>query len=318
MKITVTEPLGIDQAAIDRLMEPFTKRGIQVVYHYDKAKDEAELCQRCADSDIIITANQPFPDSVVRACKKAKLIDVAFTGTDHIGKKAAVEMGITVCNAQGYATEAVAELAIALAIDLLRSVVLLDASIRLGGTRGRFVGRELKGKTFGVIGTGAIGIRTAELAKAFGCDVIGWSRTRKSEAEAAGIRYVSFDEVLEQSDILSLHVPLNDATRGMIGAEQLSKMKPTALLINTARGAVVDEDALAAALKSGKIGGAGLDVFAGEPPLPEEAPILYAPNTILTPHIAFVSEESFDGRAEIVFENALAFIDGNPVNVVGL
>ncbi|MGI6108844.1 MAG: NAD(P)-dependent oxidoreductase [Eubacteriaceae bacterium] len=316
MKITVCEPLSIDSQTQDKLAAPFRDQGIEVVFYPDKTTDLQKLAERCSDADIVITANQPFPEAVVKECKKAKLIDVAFTGTDHVDKKTAADMGISVCNAQGYATEAVAELVMALAVDVLRSIVPLDAAVRKGGARGSLAGRELKGKTFGIVGTGAIGIRTAELAKAFGCKVIGWSRSIRTEAQQAGIEYVSFEDVVKNSDILSLNVPLTDSTRGLIGEKELKMMKRSAILINTARGPVVEEAALAQALKDGEIAGAGIDVFAGEPPLAQDSPILSAPNTVLTPHIAYATEESFSDRAAIVFDNALSFIDGNPRNIV--
>ncbi len=201
-------------------------------------------------------------------------------------------------------------------IDLLRKITPLDAKTREGEGRGTFAGRELKGKTVGIIGTGDIGTRTAELLKPFGVEVLGYSRSRRESAQEAGIAYTDLDNLLGKSDLISISVPLTDQTRGMIGKESFDKMKPTAFLINTARGPVVDEAALIEALNDGKIAGAALDVFDTEPPLPKDAAILKARNTLLTPHIGYASQESFDDRAKIVFDNVEAFLEGKPQNVV--
>ena len=176
--------------------------------------------------------------------------------------------------------------------------------------KGRF---ELDGKTFGIIGTGAIGTRVAKIANAFGCKVIAYSRTKK---DLPDVEFVTMEELLKKSDIVSLHVPQTPETTGLIGKEQLELMKPEAILINTARGPVVDSAALAAALKNGTIAAAGVDVFNCEPPLPAEEPLLAAPNTLLTPHIAFASHQAFEKRADIVAENIKCWLEGKPQNVI--
>ena len=178
------------------------------------------------------------------------------------------------------------------------------------------MGFELAGKTFGIVGTGAIGLRVAVLARAFGCKVIAYSRTEKQEALELGVRYRSLEEVMAQSDIVSLHVPATAQTKGLISAEMIARMKPGALLINTARGPVVDSAALADALKAGRIAGAGIDVFETKPPIPEDHPLCSAPNTLLTPHVAFATEESMVLRANMVFENVQLYLNGTPRNVM--
>lgn len=315
-KVVICEPLGLAEEEIREIFKPVEQAGCELVLYLDKAAGPTALTERVKDADIVVTANQPFGEDVVGALDHCELIDVAFTGTDHIGKQSAKEKGITVVNAQGYATEAVAELAIAMAIDLLRDVSLFDRVTRQGGARGTIAGMELKGKTFGILGTGAIGCRIAELASTFGCRVIGWSRSEREAAKKAGLTYMSFDEVLEQSDILSVNTPLTDATKHLIDAAALKKMKSSAILINTSRGPVVDEAALLDALKHGEIAAAGLDVFDTEPPLDPNKELMSLENVLLTPHIAYATEESFRDRANIVADNILAFLDGNPVNVV--
>ena len=156
-------------------------------------------------------------------------------------------------------------------------------------------------QTVGIIGTGAIGTATAHLLSAFGAKVIAWSRSERPEVKAMGLKYVSLEELLKESDIVTLHVPLCDETRGLIGKAELELMKPTALLVNTARGPVCDIAAVGRALVDGRIAGAAFDVFEQEPPLPLSHPLFSAPNCLLTPHIAFATEESFAARADIVF-----------------
>ncbi len=176
-------------------------------------------------------------------------------------------------------------------------------------------GHELAGRTVGIIGTGAIGLRTAEIFRAFGCRLIGYSRTEREAAKALGLRYRTLDEVMAEADIVSVHTPLTGETRGLIGRKQIEEMKQGAILINTARGPVVDTEALAEALRAGKIS-AGTDVFEKDPPLPAGHPLLGAPNLICTPHVGFDTKESIERRAVMAFENVTAWMDGNPVRIM--
>ena len=178
------------------------------------------------------------------------------------------------------------------------------------------MGTELFNKTLGVVGTGKIGAAVIRLGLAFGMKVLAHSRTKKSELEALGVSFLPLEELMAQSDIVSLHVPLNDATRGLISQEMLGLMRPTAMLINTARGPVVDNAALAEALQAGRIAGAGIDVFETEPPIPDSHPLLNAPNTLLTPHVAFATREALERRAETVFDNLKAWLGGTVQNQI--
>ncbi len=207
-----------------------------------------------------------------------------------------------------------AELCVGFMIQLLRNVEQTQRQCRSGGTKDGFIGNLLSGKTVGIVGAGAIGKRVAGLCKAFGCRVMAFSRSPVS-CEAVD-RQVSLEELLGEADIVSLHCPLTEATRGLIGEAQLGLMKRSAILINTARGAVVDSRALAHALDRGLIAGAACDVFETEPPIPVDHPLLHCPNTIVTPHIAFASVESMEQRAEIVFENLYSWLDGKQINGV--
>ena len=175
---------------------------------------------------------------------------------------------------------------------------------------------ELFGKTFGIVGTGAIGSRVAEIALAFGCKVIAYSRTQKPDLVAKGVTYVTLDELFRTADFVSLHTPLTADTKNLVNADRINSMKSTAVLINTARGPVVDSQALANALNEGRLAAAGIDVFEIEPPIDLAHPLCHAKNTVVTPHIAFASKEALEIRAGIVFDNITAWMGGKPQNLV--
>lgn len=318
MKITLLESLGIPAHALTQYRTELESQGHTFTAYHEKTTDPDELIRRTGDSDIAIIANNPYPARVVKGAPNLKMLDVAFTGIDHVALDACREKGVMVCNAAGYSTQCVAELAIGLTVSCLRQMPACETATRTGGVGGPLRGREIAGRTVGIVGTGAIGIRTAQLFLAFGAKVIAYSRTVKPEVEAMGVTYVSLEELMERSDIVSLHVPNNDQTKGMISRELLAKMQPTAILINVARGAIVDNEALAEALNKGIIAGAGIDVFDMEPPIPADYPLLQAKNTVLTPHVAFATDESMLRRAEIVFQNVRAYLAGQPENVCKL
>lgn len=316
MKIVVMEPLGVALEKIEALAVPLKEAGHEFIYHTTKETNQEKLLARVADADIIMLANQPLSAEIINGCPKLKMLSVAFTGVDHIALEACRARNILVCNAAGYSTNAVAELIFGLAISVIRNIVPCDGRCRSAATKDGLVGFELFGKTFGVVGTGAIGSRVAKIAQAFGCRVLAYSRTPKQELIDLGVEFVALDELLEQADFVSLHVPLTAATKGLINAEAISKMKPTAVLLNTARGPVVDSAALSDALNEGRLAGAGIDVFEIEPPIAKEHPLCHAKNTVLTPHVAFASKEALEARADIVFANLWKYFAGEPQNVV--
>ena len=313
MKLVIIEPLGVEKEKLLSMAQEALSGRMEIVYFDTRTTYTNELIQRGEDADVIVVSNLSLNGDVIRGCRNLKLLSVAFTGVDHIDMAACRERGITVCNCAGYSTCAVADLVFGLLISLYRNIIPCDSVCRREGTKDGLVGFELEGKTFGVIGTGAIGLRVAAIAQAFGCRVLAFSRTVK---EIPGITYVELDTLLEESDIISLHVPLNDATRGMIGAEEIQKMKKSAVLINTARGPVTDANALSEALKAGRIAGACVDVFENEPPVAADHPLFSAPNTIVTPHIAFATREAMVKRAVTVFENVKLYLKGTPQNVM--
>ena len=289
MKIVAVEPIGISAERAQEIRQNLARN-----LNTDITVDPNE---------VVMISNIPLREEVLSQCPKLQFLNVAFTGLDHIDMDYCATHNILVKNASGYATEAVAELAIGLMIDVLRKITNLDGSIRQGGVRGAFLGRELRGKTVGIVGTGAIGTRTAELLKAFGCRVIAWSRTHKPEVMNLGVAYVTLEGLMRDSDIISLHVPLNDETKHLISKEMLSLCKPTAILVNTARGNVVDMEALADSLRNGKIAGAGIDVYEKEPPLQQDHPLLNAPNCVCVPHVGYATREAFDDRIDIILGN---------------
>lgn len=313
MKIVVIEPLGVDKQILDALKCELLPQDAELIYYEDRAESPEELIRRGRTADVVVVANQPLPAEVIRGFENLKMLSVAFTGYDHIAMDACKEKGVVVCNCAGYSTAAVADLVFGLLISLYRHIRECDQRIRQGETKAGLIGPELEGKKFGVIGTGAIGSRVASIARAFGCEVYAYSRTPKALDE---VRYTGLNELLEQCDIVSVHVPLNEQTKGMIGREQLNRMKKNAVLINTARGPVVDSEALAQALTEGEIAGCGIDVFEQEPPI-QDHPLYHTPNTLLTPHVAFATTEALIKRARIAYANITGWIQGRVQNRVG-
>lgn len=313
MKLTVIEPLGIAKEKLIYIADEILGARADVTIYDTVAKSEEELIERCKDSDIVILANQRFDGSLIEKLPNLKMLNLAFTGTDHVALDVCRKRGILVSNCAGYSTAAVADLVFGMLIGLYRNIIPCEKSVRAGGVRVNMPSHELCGKRFGVVGMGAIGSRVAILARAFGCEVMACTRR---EYICPGVRFVPLDTIIRQCDIISLHLPLKKDTIGLINEERIAAMKPTAVLINTARGPIVDNDALAKALSEGRIAGAAIDVFDMEPPIPEDYPLLHAPNTILAPHIGFSTDESLERRAVMVMQNALKWLDGSPQNVV--
>lgn len=313
MKVVLLESLAIPTEILGKYAEALRQEG-HIFEAYERDLDPQMQIARAKDADIVMIANMPLSGEVIRACKKLKYINIAFTGVDHVDLEACKECGIQVSNASGYSNRSVAELALCMMLTLLRNVPQVESRCRAGQTKDGLVGNELYGKTVGIVGLGAIGQATAALCHAFGCRIIAYNPRIKEAPEY--IEQMPLGDVLAQSDIVTLHCPLNSSTRGMIGKDELAKMKPTAFLINTARGPVVDSDALCDALNSGKIAGAGIDVFEKEPPLSPEDPLLQAKNTVVTPHVAFATQESMLLRAQIVFDTLDAWLKDERKNII--
>ncbi len=285
MIVKIIEPIGQSNATIrSRLGDFLEVGGHQLVICDTRDMTDAELIKNVSDADILLLSNRSISRAVIEACPKLKLICVAFTGIDHVDQEACRARGIILHNAAGYAVHAVSELAIGLMI-------------------------ELFGKTLGVIGCGSIGLQVARLGNAFGCHVLGFE-PHGIRTNDVTIEQIEIDLLLSRSDIVTLHLPLTAETRGFIGRERLARMKRSAILINTARGPVVDQSALVEALDKNRIAGAGLDVFDLEPPLPADHPILKAPHTVLLPHIGFETAEAMSAKANIALQHLENFLSG--------
>jgi len=313
MKIAMLEPIAVPEALLTELSAPLKAAGHEVVLCTAPLTADEKLA-RAKDADVLMIANSPLSADFVAQCKNARMISVAFTGVDHLPKDACIAQNIAVCNAQGYATIAVRDLVFGMVFGLMRNLVPCNDVVRGLGTKDGLVGNEIAGKTFGIVGYGQIGSAVAKVAAALDCNVIAYTRSKAAGENDGTARFVSFDEVLTTSDILSIHTPLTPETKAMFGAAQFAKMKSTAILINAARGPVVDSAALTAALNNGVIAAAGIDVFDIEPPLNADEPLLTAKNTLLAPHIGFATKESMVKRAHIVFANVQRWLEGSPQN----
>ncbi len=314
MKIAILESLNISREKLNQLKKPFEDKGCEF-FEYDRTDNNNELKEQLHNIDVAILANMPLPKEAIENSNKLKFINISFTGYDHVDIDAAKHKNISISNASGYSTESVAELVIGMAISMYRNLPQVQQRLRNGLTKDGLVGNQIKDKTVGIIGLGKIGSRTAELFHAFGTNILSTSRTIHKEVPNY-IKQVPLDELLQSSDIIVLHCPLNDETKNLINIDKLKLMKSSAILINVARGGVVNEKDLCHALKHKLIRGACLDVFNTEPPLDTKQDIIHAPNTLLTPHIAFATEESMELRAEIVFENLSCWIEGNQQNII--
>lgn len=313
MKLVVLEPLGIPYETLFEKVKEAVSDKMEVVCYKDRKEDIETLIERSKDADAVVLSNFKYPKEVMEKCPNLKYICVAFTGYDHVDMEYCREKSIQVSNCAGYSTVAVADLVFGFIIDLYRNIITCNEVVRKGGTKTGLIGPELEGKKLGIVGAGAIGMRVANIAKAFGCEVYTYSRTKKN---IEGVTFVDLDTLMSECDIISLHVPQNEETIGLINAEKIGLMKKDAVLINTARGPIVDSQALADALNEERIAGAAVDVFETEPPVSVAHPLLSAKNCIATPHVAFASVQAMYKRADIVCDNIKAYLAGKPINLV--
>ena len=300
------EPLGIAIEKIERECDSLRRQGHEVVIYGDRCPEKN--IERAKDADVVVESNMPLGRDFFEACPNVKMLSIAFTGLDHIDLEECERRGILVNNAAGYSTEAVAEETICMMIGLYRHIIENDKITRSRKGIPMSPGREIAGKTIGVVGLGAIGQRVVKLAQAFGCKVLAWNRTPK---DIEGVALVDKETLFKESDIVTLHIALNNETRNFVSSKEINLMKESAIIINAARGPVVNAIDLADALKNGRIAGAALDVYDTEPPIPESNPLLLAPNTMLLPHIGFATEEAFELRLGIVVRNVEKYLLNN-------
>jgi phosphoglycerate dehydrogenase-like enzyme len=278
---------------------------------------EDALVDALRDFEVVVVMRErtPMTASLLARLPKLRLLVTTGMRNASIDLAAAAEHGIVVCGTASH-SEPPVELTWALILGLARHVVTENNALRAGKWQVT-VGADLAGRTLGLVGLGKIGSRVAAIGRAFGMNVLAWSQNLTPErAEAAGATLVSKDELLAASDFVSVHVVLSDRTRGLLDADALARMKPTAYLINTSRAAVVDQQALITALDEGRIAGAGLDVFDVEP-LPERHPFRKLPNVLATPHLGYVSERNYAGYFREAVEDIEAFLAGSPIRVLG-
>ena len=285
---------------------------------YDsRALGDKELLSRISNADIVynIRSTSVFTRDVMKNCPKLKLIAIYGVGYDNVDLAAASELGITITNTPGYSAVAVSETSLALMLTVAHRIAKNDRNIRAGGWA-REYSSQLYGKTLGVIGTGNVGQRMIQLGKVIGMKVIAWTRYPSPErASQYEVEFVTLDELMRHSDVVSIHVLGIPQTDKLIGKHELSLMKPTSILVNTARGSVVDELALIEALQNGTIAGAGLDVFVNEP-LPPDHPLRSIENVVLSPHTGSMIPEATLAGLAMTVDNVANFLHGRPTNVV--
>jgi D-3-phosphoglycerate dehydrogenase len=289
-----------------------------VVTHTTRFADRDEFFSRIGEADVVINvrAYSRFDDEALSKAPKLKLISIQGVGTDNVVLEAARARGVVVTNTPGVNSVSVAEMAIGLIFAVVRAIPLSDRRMREGIWQ-HPPAFELQGKTLGLLGLGAIGSYTAKLAAGLGMKTIAWSWNNDPERAARlGVELVDRDELFRRADIVSVHLRNTPEARGSVGKHELYLMKPSAILINTARAAILDQDAVVEALQAGKIAGAGFDVYLTEPLPPEENPFKDLDNVVLQPHAGGVTAESSERSNRAPVDNVIAFLEGRPVNVV--
>jgi phosphoglycerate dehydrogenase-like enzyme len=287
-----------------------------VVAFSDHLADEDAVAERLAPFDVVVAMRErtPFPRTLLERLPRLRLLVTTGARNAAIDVAAARDLGIPVCGTGGHAP-GTAELTWALILAVARQVPREDAAVRAGHWQ-TTVGTDLAGATLGIVGLGRLGSRVARIGQAFDMDVVAWSAHLTDERAAeVGVRRVGKDELFATADVVTLHVVLSERTRGLVGAAELGRMKPAAILVNTSRGPVVDEAALVDALTAGRLAGAGLDVFDREP-LPPESPLRRAPRTVLTPHIGYVTRATYEVFYRDAVDDVVAFLAGTPVRVL--
>ncbi|MDI9541036.1 MAG: NAD(P)-dependent oxidoreductase [Bacillota bacterium] len=308
--ISIIEPLGIEHKKLENLLSDISQHH-HITYYHNRKEDEETLVERCKNADIVVVTNIRLTKNVLEKCPKLKYICVAFTGFNHIDMDYCNQNNITVSNCAGYSTNAVAELVFGLIINIYRHINQHNIAIR-NQAKVSLSSNELAAKNFGVIGLGTIGTKVADIAKAFDCEVFYYSKNSRNY----NYSYLPLDELLKTCDIISIHLALNEDTVNLINKDEIALMKKNAILINTARGPIVNSVDLAQALNNEEIKAAGIDVYEMEPPIDLNHPLLNCKNCLTTPHIGFNSLEALEKRALIVKENLHAYIKGKPINVI--
>jgi phosphoglycerate dehydrogenase-like enzyme len=307
-----------DYQEVARRFAPWEELGtdIELTVFHDHISNDGVLRDLLCDFEVIVAMRErtPFTGARLASLPNLKLLVTTGMVNASIDMGAARALGVIVCGTGGLLSPT-AELTWGLIIAMSRNILEEDRRVREGGWQ-RTIGPELAGRTLGILGLGRLGQRVARVAQAFEMPVIAWSQNlRRGDAEAAGVEAVERDELFLRSDVLTIHTQLSERTRGLVGARELELMKPTALLVNTSRGPIVDEKALLDALHRGAIAGAALDVYDKEP-LPADHPLRAAPRTLLTPHLGYVTHGTYEVYFREAVEDIAAFLAGDPVRVL--
>ena len=318
MKAVILESYVMEEGDLDwsgvKALIPDTTSYVRTAYE--------EIAPRIGDAEFVFLNKCRMDEQILSQCPNLKWVGIIATGTDNLDLEACRRHGVSVANVPGYSTYSVAQMTFSLLLAICQCAERYDRAVKDGfwqlgipQSYGLLPQMELYGKTFGVYGYGSIGRQSARIAKAFGMRVLVCTRTVRLEYAADGVEFVDFDTLLRQSDVLSLHCPATPQTRGLISAEALQKMKRGAILLNTARGALVDEAAVTEALHTGQLGFYGADAFATEP-LPADSPLRREPHALLTPHIAWTTKEALQNLMDITTQNLRSFLDGNGEHIV--
>ena len=318
MKAVILESYVMEEGDLDwsgvKALIPDTTSYVRTAYE--------EIAPRIGDAEFVFLNKCRMDEQILSQCPNLKWVGIIATGTDNLDLEACRRHGVSVANVPGYSTYSVAQMTFSLLLAICQCAERYDRAVKDGfwhlgipQSYGLLPQMELYGKTFGVYGYGSIGRQSARIAKAFGMRVLVCTRTVRPEYAADGVEFVDLDTLLRQSDVLSLHCPATPQTRGLISAEALQKMKRGAILLNTARGALVDEAAVTEALHTGQLGFYGADAFATEP-LPADSPLRREPHALLTPHIAWTTKEALQNLMDITTQNLRSFLDGNGEHIV--
>ena len=318
MKAVILESYVMEEGDLDwsgvKALIPDTTSYVRTAYE--------EIAPRIGDAEFVFLNKCRMDEQILSQCPNLKWVGIIATGTDNLDLEACRRHGVSVANVPGYSTYSVAQMTFSLLLAICQCAERYDRAVKDGfwqlgipQSYGLLPQMELYGKTFGVYGYGSIGRQSARIAKAFGMRVLVCTRTVRPEYAADGVEFVDLDTLLRQSDVLSLHCPATPQTRGLISAEALQKIKRGAILLNTARGALVDEAAVTEALHTGQLGFYGADAFATEP-LPADSPLRREPHALLTPHIAWTTKEALQNLMDITTQNLRSFLDGNGEHIV--
>jgi len=317
MRIAIPDNYPVFYSEQDPLLQALREQGEVVVCstHHRSVLEELIARMRGAEAVINVRAYTNFSEPVFAALPELRFVTVMGTGTDNVDLAAAYRHGVLVSNTPSAPTVSVAEYTIGLMLAIARNIVPMHRELQLGTWRHRR-GIELRGKTFGFVGLGRIAEEMAPIVRSLGMRIVGWSLSRdETRARRLGVELLELDDLMRAADVVSLLLRDSPRTRGIIGARELALMRPTAYLVNTGRGSLVDEGALYSALREGRLAGAALDVFREEP-LPPDSPLLGLENTICTPHAAWATDEGAARMAKDPVENVLAYLSGAPRNLV--